>query len=188
MDADAAGGGSRPGLSQDDQGQVGRAGAPDSGHRRKEPRPRPWPGRQRQNLSGHSQGGRGAGGGQGGAHRSVTSRRGSRRVARIPARGARRQAGALSSPPLRRPFRPPFDEACPSLDHGGRDRDRAGRLHARTNAQQRLRRHRRGPELHLRPAKDASDPPRMELDHGGDRRSEPVGPLARTVGPGRRGG
>ena len=37
------------------------------------------------------------------------------------------------------------------------------------------------------PAQDAADPAGLALDHGGHRRSQPVGPAARALGPGRRG-
>ncbi len=48
-----------------------------------------------------------------------------------------------------------------------------GYMRGRT-AEQRLRRHRRGAELHLRAAQDVADPAGLELDHGGYGRSEPV--------------
>ena len=97
-------------------------------------------------------------------------RRRGRRIDRLPARRHGGQAGPLSAPALRRPVGPADDEAGQGPDGRGPDRDRPRRLHARPHAEQRLHRHRRGPELHLRAAEDAADPAGLAFDHGRHRR------------------
>ena len=157
--------------TQDHQAQVGRPGRADGGHRH----PQPGPGARARQAPARPI--------------SPSPRRWRRwRPARsaassCPAPRSRPANPSASCPATWRTSSPPicgplYDalsdrlsmKRVKALMAEGADRDRAGRLHARAHPEQRLRRHRRGPELHLRPAQDAADPPGLALDHGGHRR------------------
>ena len=96
--------GPRSGLHEDHQGQVGRAVGPDRGRGHPQPHPGARPGRHRQDLPRHRQGGGGAGGQQGGPHRALPPGGRGRREPRLPAGRHGGQARPLPAPTLRRPF------------------------------------------------------------------------------------
>ena len=66
----------------------------------------------------------------------------------------------------------------------GTDRDRADRLHARPDAERRVRDPRRGAEHDLRADEDVPDAPRLRLEGGGHRRHHADRPAQRRARPG----
>ena len=144
------------------------------------------PGRHRQDLPGHGQGGAGAAGQAGQPdHPDPAGGRGGR-AARLPARHALREDRPVPAPALRRAARHARPRVDPAADAGGHDRGRAAGVHARADPQRRVHHPRRGAEHDAGADEDVPDPARASARRSSSPATSPRStcPAARAAGCG----
>ncbi len=148
-------------------------------HRRPHHRLRHRPGRYGQDLPGRGQGRAGAAEQADQPHHPDPAGGGGGREPGLPAGHAEREDRPLPAAALRRAARHDRPRVDPASDDQRHHRGRPAGLHARPDAQRRVRHPRRGAEHLRRTDEDVPDPAGVRLDDGGHRRRDPDRPARR---------